>query len=137
MFQFTFLLLVIFLLEAMVGILAYFYKDQVRLELELNLNNTFLENYEIDTGKTDAINQMQQKVCNKSYSNHKTTIFCLQFKCCGAVRFEDWEYSKWRILDLSGENLVPDSCCKTTMINCGKRDHPSNIYYSVRHLLIP
>lgn len=60
--QFTFMLLLIFLLEAMVGILAYVYKDQVRLELELNLNNTFLESYKIDVDKTEAIDRMQQKV---------------------------------------------------------------------------
>lgn len=51
----------------MVGILAYIYKDQVRLELELNLNNTFLTNYDFDLDKTDAINRMQQKVRNILY----------------------------------------------------------------------
>lgn len=24
--------------------------------------------------------------------------------------------------------VVPDSCCKTITLQCGKRDHPSNIY---------
>lgn len=24
--------------------------------------------------------------------------------------------------------LVPDSCCKSVVTNCGKSDHPSNIY---------
>jgi hypothetical protein len=57
----------------------------------------------------------------------------LQFKCCGAVRFGDWIVSEW----FKGEdvqrngNLVPDSCCKTPSFLCGKRDHPSNIQYSV------
>lgn len=56
------MLLLVFLMEAMVGILAYVYKDQVHTELEMNLNNTFLENYKIDPVKTEAIDDMQQEV---------------------------------------------------------------------------
>lgn len=110
---FTFMLLLIFLMEAMVGILAYVYKDQVQTELELNLNKTFLEYYKIDRVKTEAIDNMQQ-----------------EFKCCGAVRFDDWSFSRWRLDHKSGANRVPDSCCRSVTEQCGKSHHPSNIYYS-------
>nr|CAD7450775.1 unnamed protein product [Timema bartmani] len=112
---YTFLLLLIFLLEAMVGILSYVYQEQVYKELELNLNTTFSKSYSIDADKTTAIDQMQT-----------------QFKCCGAIRFEDWEYSQWyKNLKTSSNNKVPDTCCKSVAPGCGRRDHPSNIHYSV------
>lgn len=32
---------------------------------------------------------------------------------------------------LKNGSLVPDSCCKTPTLLCGRRDHPSNIHYTV------
>lgn len=110
---YTYLLLLIFLLEAMVGVLAYVYESRVQDELSVNLNNTFIQSYNVDMDKTAAIDQMQQ-----------------QFKCCGAVRFEDWQYSVWLKSNPDTPSKVPDSCCKTPSELCGKRDHPSNIYYN-------
>jgi len=57
----------------------------------------------------------------------------LQFKCCGALRFEDWLVSEWHKDEkvLKNGSVVPDSCCKTPTFLCGKRDHPSNIQYTV------
>ncbi|KAK5643230.1 hypothetical protein RI129_007075 [Pyrocoelia pectoralis] len=40
------------------------------------------------------------------------------------------EYSTWRKQNLSGDNLVPDSCCKTIAPNCGAVIRPSNINYN-------
>lgn len=56
-----------------------------------------------------------------------------QFKCCGALRFEDWVVSEWHKDEnvLKNGSLVPDSCCKTPTLLCGRRDHPSNIHYTV------
>lgn len=83
-------------------------------------NTIFFFSYAIDQGRTKAIDQMQQ-----------------EYKCCGAVRFEDWRQSLW-ISDQSNDLLfppedrvVPDSCCITPTDLCGLRDHPSNIYYTV------
>jgi hypothetical protein len=60
-------------------------------------------------------------------------IRILQFKCCGALRFEDWLVSEWHKDEevLKNGSVVPDSCCKTPTFLCGKRDHPSNIQYTV------
>lgn len=109
---YTFLLLLIFVLEAMAGFLAFVYQEQVETELKMNLNNTFLEYYHVDGAKTQAIDHFQK-----------------EFKCCGALRFEDWRYSKWYKEHRNQQSLVPDSCCKSPSPNCGVRDHPSNIQY--------
>lgn len=62
----------------------------------------------------------------------------LQYKCCGAERFEDWKYSVWlkktndtnHTIRSNVNRAVPDSCCITYSEMCGKSDHPSNIPYT-------
>ncbi|KAJ2950379.1 hypothetical protein O0L34_g8622 [Tuta absoluta] len=108
---YTYFLLITFLLEVGAGGLAYYYEVAVEDELRSELNNTFLNNYALDTTVTNAVDAMQE-----------------QFKCCGAIRFQDWRYSPWHLHDQ--RLLVPDSCCKTVTNRCGARDHPSNIHYN-------
>ncbi|CAG9792158.1 unnamed protein product [Diatraea saccharalis] len=108
---YTYFLLITFILEAGAGGLAYYYEVAVEEELRAQLNNTFLSNYALDTVITDAVDKMQE-----------------EFKCCGAVRFQDWRRSAWHEHD--PRLLVPDSCCKTVNTRCGTRDHPSNIHYN-------
>ena len=55
-----------------------------------------------------------------------------QHKCCGDSNFFSWNATAWRQSDMSVNNSVPDSCCKTVSKFCGKRHHPSNIYHEVR-----
>lgn len=110
--MYTFLLLFIFLMEAVAGIIAYVYEEQVWHELADSLNTTFIESYGVDASRTEAINDMQRS-----------------FKCCGANGFEDWKHSVWLHKNSRTRNKVPDSCCKTIGTGCGKLDHPSNIYY--------
>ncbi|PSN33010.1 Tetraspanin-11 [Blattella germanica] len=63
-------------------------------------------------------------------------MLLLVYKCCGANLFEDWKYSRWLKENPSVELKVPDSCCKTILPNCGRRDHPNNIHYTgCRHRL--
>lgn len=141
----------------MVGILAYIYQEQVHTELELNLNSTFLETYQLDPEKTNAIDFLQENVLNLLFLySYLSSLYNLllyyfqqihhtwyksstqlwnyiiqQFKCCGAVSFTDWKFSRWKVEDPMITNLVPDSCCKTITYQCGIRDHPSNINYGV------
>ncbi|KAG8279028.1 hypothetical protein J6590_008047 [Homalodisca vitripennis] len=114
-FLYTFLLLLIFLLEVMAGLLAYVYQAQVGDELAVTLNATFLETYRIKNEQTAAIDKMQQELT-----------------CCGVKSFEDWQYSVWK--QQSGESpiRVPDTCCLTPSPGCGRSISPSNIYYAVR-----
>lgn len=54
--------------------------------------------------------------------------FPLQFQCCGSNSSTDWQQSAYILSSESGARVVPDSCCKTVTFECGRRDHPSNIY---------
>lgn len=110
---YSFCLLLIFLVEAMVGIVALVYREQVHADLMENLNATLLNEYKIDEDKTIATDFLQET-----------------FQCCGSVTFSDWKYGKFRTDNQDEHNLVPDSCCKTISVSCGRRDHPSNINYS-------
>ncbi|CAG9563324.1 unnamed protein product [Danaus chrysippus] len=108
---YTYFLLITFILEAGAGGLAYYYQVEVEHELRSQLNKTFISNYALDTDVTNAVDTMQT-----------------EFKCCGAVRYDDWRKSVWHEHD--PRLLVPESCCKTPTSRCGARDHPSNIYYN-------
>lgn len=111
LFTYAFFLLLIFLLEAVAGVLSYMYNGVIHEELSRNLNKTMMENYKFDTSITTAIDEMQ-----------------LEFRCCGAQSFEDWRHSKW--IKMSEDPLkTPDSCCKSPSNLCAERDHPSNINY--------
>ncbi|EFA02537.1 CD151 antigen isoform X1 [Tribolium castaneum] len=110
---YIFLLVLIFLIEAMVGVVAYIYEENVQSELEMSLNNTLLTTYKILEDKSQAVDFLQEN-----------------FRCCGAVSFTDWKYSAWLQNDHETENVVPDSCCKTVSVGCGSSDHPSNINYA-------
>ncbi|CAH1787421.1 unnamed protein product [Owenia fusiformis] len=112
------LLFLVFLMEAVAGVLAYMYNTSIQGELERNLNNTMINWYHFDADKTAAIDKLQR-----------------EFTCCGAVSFEDWRYSRW--LKEAKEknttqsiNKAPDSCCKTESEGCAVSDHPSNINYN-------
>lgn len=111
---YTFLLLVVFLLEALVGVLAYVYQNHVKDELRASLNTTFLQGYEVDPARTAAIDTVQT-----------------DYRCCGAVRWEDWDASAWHAGPPTLEpHRVPDSCCRSPAPFCGRSHHPSNIYYT-------
>ncbi|MED6264894.1 hypothetical protein CHARACLAT_019850, partial [Characodon lateralis] len=108
------LLLCIFLLEILAGVLAYIYYQQLNDELKQNLKATMTSKYGQSNENehiTQAVDKLQQ-----------------EFKCCGSNRSTDWEESNWIRSAHSEGRKVPDSCCKTIIKHCGRRDHPSNIY---------
>ncbi|VDN01483.1 unnamed protein product [Thelazia callipaeda] len=61
--------------------------------------------------------------------------------CCGSQSFEDWRNSIWwqkvnsvaNVKQRSFDFAVPEFCCRKEGPECGRRDHPSNIYYDVRY----
>ncbi|KAJ8299744.1 hypothetical protein KUTeg_023804 [Tegillarca granosa] len=79
-FAFAVFLLVIFLVEAIVGVLAYMYEGTIREDLSRNLNTTMMENYKYNEKITTAVDSIQS-----------------QFHCCGAYTFEDWQNSSWDV----------------------------------------
>ncbi|XP_025047941.1 tetraspanin-11 isoform X3 [Alligator sinensis] len=107
------LLLLIFLIELVAGVLAYIYYQRLGEELKQHLTQTLTENYALP-GKahiTHSIDRLQQ-----------------DFQCCGSNSSTDWQQSAYILSSESGARVVPDSCCKTVTFECGRRDHPSNIY---------
>ncbi|CAH0560121.1 unnamed protein product [Brassicogethes aeneus] len=107
---YIFILLLVLLIQAMVGIMSYVYQESVEENLKLNLNETILTNYGIDEKITDSVDQVQEK-----------------FRCCGSEWVKDWQESYWY---QTSDKLqkIPDSCCKTVQRGCGKiSDGPSNI----------
>jgi len=125
--SFTFLLLVIFLLEAVAGILAYVYSEQIERELQQSFKQTLTTKYGVDRSITQAAELLHQ--------NHG---------CCGASSFSDWRNSTWLKQANAEKNIdqrlnetnnkygplkAPDICCRTVTRYCGYRDHPSMIYY--------
>ncbi|KAG5674182.1 hypothetical protein PVAND_004165 [Polypedilum vanderplanki] len=114
------LLILVFLFELSAGAVAYIYEHNVGDELNMTLSDTFMRYYAVNERVTNAIDQMQQS-----------------FKCCGAVRFEEWKDSVWLrsnrndlLRERKTKTLVPDSCCVTITPHCGFSDHPSNIPYT-------
>jgi len=54
-------LVLIFLLESLVAILAYVYQQSVHEDVHLKLNSSFLENYNRNS-KTDSVDFIQSNV---------------------------------------------------------------------------
>uniref|UniRef100_A0A4W4HJH0 Tetraspanin n=1 Tax=Electrophorus electricus TaxID=8005 RepID=A0A4W4HJH0_ELEEL len=82
-------------------------------ELKQHLRKTMTENY-AQPGKegiTRAVDRLQQ-----------------DFKCCGSNNSFDWQHSVYIMSPEAEKRVVPDSCCKSMTLQCGWRDHPSNIY---------
>ncbi|XP_018413189.1 PREDICTED: tetraspanin-11-like [Nanorana parkeri] len=107
------ILISVYAAELAAGVLAYIYYETISEELKDSLNETIINNY-AQPGMNDvtyAIDHLQQ-----------------DFRCCGSSSYEDWRYSLYAITANNSGNIVPDSCCKTMTAECGRRDHPSNIY---------
>ncbi|XP_063786124.1 tetraspanin-11-like [Pseudophryne corroboree] len=107
------ILISVYAAELAAGVLAYIYYDTISEELKESLNDTIINNY-AQAGMeetTFAIDHLQQ-----------------DFRCCGSKSYEDWSYSLYINTSVASGRKVPDSCCKTMTLNCGIRDHPSNIY---------
>ncbi|KAE8613734.1 hypothetical protein XENTR_v10007850 [Xenopus tropicalis] len=107
------ILISVYAAELAAGVLAYLYHETISEELKQNLNKTIVETY-AEPGKkhiTSAIDHLQQ-----------------DFHCCGSGSYNDWQHSEYISSTQSEDRVVPDSCCKTKTLHCGRRDHPSNIY---------
>ncbi|CAL8261725.1 unnamed protein product [Merluccius merluccius] len=106
------LLFCIFLLEIIAGVMAYMNHQKLDHELRQNLRRTMQHKYQQpgEADITQAVDKLQ-----------------MEFQCCGSNSSLDWSGSIW-ILVPGNDRMVPDSCCKTPIAYCGRRDHPSNIY---------
>uniref|UniRef100_A0A182YE10 Uncharacterized protein n=1 Tax=Anopheles stephensi TaxID=30069 RepID=A0A182YE10_ANOST len=64
---YTFVLLIVFLLEFIVGGLAYLYETQIETELQHTLNATFMEHYGVSEQQTKAVDSLQQERRKNNY----------------------------------------------------------------------
>ncbi|CAH7421704.1 Tspan11 [Phodopus roborovskii] len=82
-------------------------------ELKQHLNSTLTEHYGQPWAAdiTASVDRLQQ-----------------DFKCCGSNSSADWQHSTYILSQEAQGRRVPDSCCKTVVVHCGQRAHPSNIY---------
>lgn len=108
---YTIFLVMIFIIESIIGLLAYVYQDKLELDLKEHLRESLIYPYDLDTRSTSAIDSIQEK-----------------YHCCGAESYQDWRTSGWQTQHVGV--AAPDSCCKSPSPGCGVRDHPSNIHYT-------
>ncbi|VDN55751.1 unnamed protein product [Dracunculus medinensis] len=118
----TLSLLALLILEGILCIFTYAYFENVGNELSVSLKVLLIRDHSMHTAVSKALEKLH-----------------LEGKCCGATSFENWRDSVWwqnvntaalsesRRFDLA----VPDFCCRTPSIDCGRRDHPSNIFYEL------
>ena len=128
------LLAITVLLQCIIGLTAYIYREQVgrpdsvpggltvsprvqvHSELVLSLNRSVTEEYGV-------VGNNQTRLAMDDLQS--------TFRCCGAESFEDWSRSGWwEESSVRQGRKVPDSCCKTWSVMCGVRDHPSNVFYT-------
>ncbi|EJD76360.1 hypothetical protein LOAG_16659 [Loa loa] len=118
---FSVLILFTLLMALALCIMTYAYIEY----LENNLGTTLLMSIIRDHSERSDISQALQHL-------HQ------QGRCCGSQSFEDWRDSVWwqkvnsvaELKQRSFDLAVPDFCCRSEKSNCGRRDHPSNIYYN-------
>ncbi|KHN79161.1 Antigen -like protein [Toxocara canis] len=117
---YTLLLLFVLILESVLCVFSFSYCEQIGTELNSSLMTNLIRDHSVDIRISKALETL-----------HK------EGKCCGALTFEDWRNSVWwqnmntaALSESRGFDVaVPDFCCRTPTNECGRRDHPSNIYY--------
>ncbi|OZC12814.1 tetraspanin family protein [Onchocerca flexuosa] len=118
---YTVLVLLTMLMELALCIMTYAYIEHLKNNLGTTLFMSVIRDHSERNDISEALHYLHQ-----------------QGHCCGSRSFEDWRDSIWwqkvnsiaelkqRPFDLA----VPDFCCRSERLNCGRRDHPSNIYYN-------
>ena len=61
-FQYMVLIMMIFMVESVMGLLAYVYQDMIEGDLSNSLEQTFIHKYEEDNEVTEAVDKVQQQV---------------------------------------------------------------------------
>ena len=62
MFQYTILLVIIFMFESVIGLLCYVYQEQIDTDLQDSLRDTFITTYSLDMENTQTVDNIQTKV---------------------------------------------------------------------------
>ena len=62
LFQYTILLVIIFMFESVIGLLSYVYQEQIDNDLQDSLRDTFILSYGLVMENTEAVDKIQTKV---------------------------------------------------------------------------
>ncbi|XP_019378116.1 PREDICTED: tetraspanin-7-like isoform X2 [Gavialis gangeticus] len=92
------MLLIIILIEIVVGISAYAYREKLHRNLLGSVLKT-LDEYDRESQITRGVDDLQRN-----------------FQCCGAQNYTDWLNTTYGYLN----SAVPSSCCKAVTRNCGR-----------------
>ncbi|CAN2389087.1 Tetraspanin family [Pristimantis euphronides] len=95
---FAAILLVVFIIEIVVGMSAYSYRDKLQRDALSRLMKV-LSKYGTEKRIARAMDGVQQ-----------------EFQCCGARNFTDW----FNISSGISQNSVPNSCCRIVRPKCGE-----------------
>lgn len=98
-------ILIVLLIEAILVVVIYLHKDDIKNQMKISLKQYNTTGKE---GVTKIWDTMQQ-----------------EYHCCGVDEFHDWEV---RFNTTSTPKAVPDSCCKVETPGCGRnaRNEPDN-----------
>jgi len=103
MYTFGTLVTLILLVEVGLTVVVVIYKNEVKDELEKQLKEG-LKNYNSTEGPHGGIAATWD-------------ILQQNYQCCGVENYEDWKES---VFEKNHPDSVPDSCCRSESLNCGK-----------------
>ncbi|XP_020827973.1 tetraspanin-36-like [Phascolarctos cinereus] len=92
------ILLLMFITEAAAFVLGFIYREKVVAEVQENMDELF-QTYGKEKPETEMVDFWQS-----------------QFRCCGVKNYTDWVNRDW--FNRTGNNSVPQSCCKQEFKNC-------------------
>lgn len=98
------IVIVVFIVQVVIGILAYVYREEAIGNLGNHLR-VAVERYHVDSDVSYAVDRIQQKGT-----------------CCGFKSYKDWEENpRYKCSANTRDSCgVPDSCCKTIVEDCGR-----------------
>lgn len=109
---YSFLVLMIFILEIASGIMAYAQRDEVISKIESMVNSAITKDY----------GQTNHKKLTKAIDNAQQDL-----KCCGVSGPSDWKNSSWYKNSGKSESY-PESCCKNPAPKCNASPKKEDIY---------
>lgn len=111
-FQYFSLVVFMFVVEFMLGSLAFIFRKDLGHRLIMELQDGLKHHYNITTSGPNSLVSIWDNLQSK-------------FHCCGVINYEDW----YMIDNWPYSNWVPDSCCKDIMAGCGRLRDP-DLWYS-------
>lgn len=107
------LVVVIFILEIVVGVLAFIYKNDIEKVLGQELLKGIEKDYPATEGEPDEHNLRAG-----------WALIQTKFECCGVYNYSDW----YKRAGWPTGYYVPAECCRINSTECNTKDTPDNWY---------